>query len=398
MFGPVINASNIISAFCYSLVRVEPYTACSHKCIYCYVRWRIPNSQKVDPCPEAVKVFGIIARKLRLSGIRPIPARLSTLSDPFQPQEAKSKLSLKVLNVALREGYPIIVNTKGTLLSEEPWLTLLKDLASEKLVIIQASLSSMNDETARIIEPYAPPPSARLKTLGKLSAKDIPVVVRLSPYIPGLTLKPSPERVVEALAEAGVKHVTVESLRIEAAEAQGFFSLLGLNRPPMEAYSLRLEDDVPPLLKPDLKARLPEYLTLRALLEDHGISFATCKEGLFSLHTAEDCCGIYMLEGYAIRPTLYDLYLKARRQHLSVKQIMEVFSNLPQKYVFGERLKAYPRILRKPLKSHEKKLIKILASPEILQRLTPELSVEENGRLKAKPILQDKRFDAKDLT
>lgn len=388
MFGPVINVSNIISAFCYSLVRVEPYTACSHKCIYCYVRWRIPNSQKVDPCPEAIKVFSIIARKLRLSGVKPIPARLSTLSDPFQPHEAKFKLSLKVLNVALREGYPIIVNTKGTLISEEPWLRMLKDLASEKLVIVQASLSSMNDETARIIEPYAPRPNARLKTLEKLSAKDIPVAVRLSPYIPGLTLKPSPERVVEALSEARVRHVIVEPLRIEAAEAPGFFSLLGLKRPPMEAYSLRLEDGIPPLLKPHLKARLPEYLTLRDLLRDHGISFATCKEGLFSLHTAEDCCGIYMLKGCAMRPTLYELYLKAGRQHPSIRQIMEVFSSLPQRYVFGERLKAYPRILRKPLKSHEKKLIRILASPEILQRLTPELLVEGDGRLKAKPILQ----------
>jgi len=386
LIGLVINVSNIISPLCYSLIRVEPYTSCSYNCIYCYARWRRESILKVEADFEAVSTFKSMAEKVERLGVKPIPARLSTISDPFQPCEAKYKLSLKVLDLALRYKYPIIVNTKGLLLLRERWLKKLKMLADESLVVVQISLSTLDGEVAKIIEPNAPPPDLRLKAIEELSSKNIPTAIRISPYILGLSLKPNPKVIVKMLSRSGVRRLIVESLRVEASRVKDFYRLVGLRPPDMEAYSFRLDKGTPPIVKPKLEVKLGEYIKLRSLLKDYGITFASCKEGLFSLHTSDDCCGFYMLKEYAKRPTLYEFYLMALKQPLSLKEALEKLHCLPSNYIFNEKLKTYPRILRKPLKSREKRLIRALSNPQILQKLTPELVVEADEKLRAEPL------------
>ena len=109
-YTPFINVSSIISAYCYSLFRAEPYADCKHGCLYCYARWRRRGS---GPIYGAPRQFASIASRIREGGLKPIPVRLSTLTDPFQPYEHRYRLSLRILRWALRLRYPIIVNTKG---------------------------------------------------------------------------------------------------------------------------------------------------------------------------------------------------------------------------------------------------------------------------------------------
>ncbi|RLI01055.1 radical SAM protein [Candidatus Bathyarchaeota archaeon] len=378
MFNIVINVSNISSSYCYSLIRVEPYTSCSYGCVYCYARWYRENG-KPKPYFKVLNQFKSLAKKIKLAGLKPIPARLSTLSDPFQPDEARFKLSLKILLLALKYQYPVVVNSKSVILIQEPWIKVLKQLAIEGLTLFQVSISTLSREAALKLEPNAPPPEERLKVALKLSSLNIPVVVRISPYIPGLSLKPSPEELVSILAKAGVRHVIVESIRTEA----GMIEKLGLTNIPLESYSFRLEDYGYPVVKPALQAKLGEYLKLKSLLKDYGITFATCKEGLFSLHTAKDCCGFYLLNcDYAKRPTLYEYYLASLKTSIPVNSLPPLSEN----YIYGEKLNSYPRILRKPLKNHEKRLIKVASELNILSKLTPELTIK-NGEIRLKPIL-----------
>jgi len=82
----------------------------------------------------------------------------------------------------------------------------------------------------------------------------------------------------------------------------------------------------------------------------------------------------------------YEFYLMALKQPLSLKEALEKLHCLPSNYIFNEKLKTYPRILRKPLKSREKRLIRALSNPQILQKLTPELVVEADEKLRAEPL------------
>ena len=79
----VINVSNVISPLCYSVLKIEPYTACPHRCVYCYGRWYVRGSDVVAPRRVALAMFEGVARQVYRKGLRPIPFRLSTLVDPF---------------------------------------------------------------------------------------------------------------------------------------------------------------------------------------------------------------------------------------------------------------------------------------------------------------------------
>uniref|UniRef100_A0A7C4FF91 Uncharacterized protein n=1 Tax=Thermofilum pendens TaxID=2269 RepID=A0A7C4FF91_THEPE len=127
---------------------------------------------------------------------------------------------------------------------------------------------------------------------------------RLSP-----TAREEVEAFVSALKEAGVKHLILEFL---GGEPQ-FFTLLaeklGIEElREFEACSLRGTSGGPPLARVRLALRAAVALAYAETARKAGLTFATCMEGLLELHTASDCCGAYLLEGVALRPTLGDVY------------------------------------------------------------------------------------------
>ena len=80
----VINASNIVSPLCYTVLKLEPYTACSFNCVYCYSKWYSKNPSAVTaPRERVVKLFESTARYIHRRSLKPIPFRLSTLVDRF---------------------------------------------------------------------------------------------------------------------------------------------------------------------------------------------------------------------------------------------------------------------------------------------------------------------------
>ena len=81
----VINVSNHISSLCYSVLRFEPYGECEYKCLYCYARWY--RGGRVS----SFRAFLKLARRVNEMKLKPIPVRLSTLVEPFQPVEGEAK-------------------------------------------------------------------------------------------------------------------------------------------------------------------------------------------------------------------------------------------------------------------------------------------------------------------
>ncbi|MCX8205335.1 MAG: radical SAM protein [Candidatus Nezhaarchaeota archaeon] len=374
----VVNASSIVSPLCHSVLKLEPYGSCSFKCSYCYSRWYLGEegfSAEVQPRRRVVEGFESLAKQIYKRGLRPMPFRLSTLTDPLPPHELAYKLSLKLLKVAKRLAYPVVLNTKSSLVAEEPWIRLLASLAEEGLALVQISIATFSNEASRALEPSSPLPTARLSAAKKLAEAGVPVAVRLSPFIPYVS--PGPEEGVGVLLEQGVKHVIVEALRLESTRLPEFLrSLAGVSLD-LEAYSVKEAEGLGPISRVSRAFLKPIYKAYAEALRKRGVGFATCKEGMFDLHTAKDCCGFYLLENYARRLTLWDVYRHvASRGPVRVEEVPSGVS-IGEEVLCGEGLKEYPRRLSKPLRHHEKRLLKVLSSEEVLRRVSPALVVRD---------------------
>lgn len=378
----VINISNIISPLCYSVLRLEPYTVCPFRCIYCYSRWYIKNpTQYPYPRFKVLGMFKEVARKIHRKGLKPIPFRLSTLVDPFPPVEQLYKISSKILSIAIDYEYPLIINTKSTyLLYRDLWDKLTK-LLDNMLAVLQISISTLNQVKADVLEPRAPPPSDRLRILRDVGSTGVPLILRLSPFIPFVS--PTTAEEIEGFSamcrELGVKHVIVESIRVEQEVFKTFIASLGVQDSgvEVEGYSLREVKGLKPLVRVSHKIRESIYKVYHEKLSRKGIAFTTCKEGLFDLHTAPDCCGLYLLKNSVARYTLYDLYRFAKE--FSSKIVLpvnyEFIKNLCTKFsrLSMEDLPSYPRVISKGLKYHEKKLLKVLHNVGLLKHVAPSM-------------------------
>jgi len=350
-------------------------------CIYCYSRWYSSRGGRIQ-----VWDFERAVSEVQGAGLIPVPFRLSTLTEPFQDAEEKEKLSLRVLRAALRARYPIIVNTRSTLISKDPWRATLQEMGEEGLVVLQVSVSTLS-EKHKVLEPRAPSPEELLGAAAKLAERGVPLVVRYEPLIPGLSdLEDEAEKAFERFAEAGARHVIVEYLRIEREMLGLLREKVALDPSPYflewEEYSIEKRGGP---VKPPLAYRLEKLRTLRDLATRKGLTFATCKEGTFDLRTSPECCGAYLLGvRHLLRPTLAEAYkLLRERGAMSPLKLVSELRRLPG-WAAGSRVDAYPRPLRKGLRWHENVLASMLVTGQA-SKVTPQIVVEGDS-IRAQPL------------
>ena len=153
------------------------------------------------------------AREQELSkpGYRCAPINLGANTDPYQPLERERRLTRQVLEVLLRFRHPLTIVTKGSLILRD--LDLLRELAEQNLVAVMISLTTLDDELKRILEPRAAAPSARLRAIRTLSGNGIPVGVLCSPMIP-MVNDMELERLLQAARDAGARSAAYMLLRL----------------------------------------------------------------------------------------------------------------------------------------------------------------------------------------
>ncbi|MBS7640682.1 MAG: radical SAM protein [Candidatus Bathyarchaeia archaeon] len=375
----VVNPSINVSPYCYSIFRIEPYTTCEYRCVYCFGRWYRQEDLKEGGKGVILSLKRIL--KFLRKGLRSIPFRLSTLVDPFQPREEAMQVSRRVMALCLKHEVPIIVNTKSTLLLKRDVMNILRELCGKGLVLVQISLSTINPDISSVLEPNAPPPESRLNAAEKLSDEGIPAVIRLQPFIPGVT-ECEAEEIVEQAHYAGVRQIIVEVLRDEKTNWHLYQKVAyneSIYRDQNIWTSYSPSTKVPSqILRPNVEWRRKVYLGIRDLCIKYGVEFSTCKEGFYNYHTAENCCGMHFLERgrYILRPTLSEAWEFYKRRG-RVPGFSELIDNLSEGYLFGEAVKCYPRPLRKKIMSHEKILREVLDERRNeLISLLPALSIQ----------------------
>ncbi|MFN4046354.1 MAG: radical SAM protein [Acidilobaceae archaeon] len=163
---------------------LNPYAGCSFGCIYCYARLYTSDRRASRRWGEAVVVKSNIVKVLEREARR-IPkgvVGLGTITDGYQTVESVFKLTRKSLEILFGRGFHVSIQTKSPMVLRD-----LDMLSAERgKVDVGFTITTLKAEIAGLIEPYAPPPLARLRALEKLSKTGIKTWVFYGPIIPGL--------------------------------------------------------------------------------------------------------------------------------------------------------------------------------------------------------------------
>jgi DNA repair photolyase len=217
--------------FRYSL---NPYRGCEHGCAYCYAR---PTHEYLGlnagldfeskifvkhRAPELFREF--LARDRWQSEL----IAMSGVTDCYQPAERQFRLTRACLEVALEARQPIGIITKNALVLRD--LNLLSEMARLNLVHVHLSVTSLDEELARTMEPRTSRPTARLRAIESLTAAGVPASAMLAPVVPGLNDNELPA-LLAAVAKAGAIKAGFTLVRLPLAVAPIFTDWLERTQP-----------------------------------------------------------------------------------------------------------------------------------------------------------------------
>ena len=169
---------------------INPYRGCEHGCTYCFAR---PTHAHVGLSPGLdfeSRLFvkqgaaALLERELAAVGYQPKTLAIGTNTDPYQPIERQHRVMRSLLEVLARTNHPVGIVTKSALVMRD--IDLLAPMAAKGLVKVALSVTTLDRELARSMEPRAASPERRLEAIGALAAAGIPVTVMVAPIIPAV--------------------------------------------------------------------------------------------------------------------------------------------------------------------------------------------------------------------
>src|SRR6185436_14481547 len=213
---------------------INPYRGCEHGCIYCFAR---PNHEYLgfsagldfetkilvkEDAPE------LLRRELAAGRWEPQVIAISGVTDAYQPIERRLQLTRRCLEVLAEFQNPVVIITKNELVTRD--IDLLSRLARIDGVLVFVSVTSLDPELARELEPRASQPARRLAAIESLARAGVPVGSLVAPVIPGLTDHEIPS-ILSAVAKAGAIAASYVPLRLPYGVAPLFEEWLTLHRP-----------------------------------------------------------------------------------------------------------------------------------------------------------------------
>ena len=198
-------------------VSLNPYRGCEHGCIYCFAR---PTHSYLGLSPgldfesriyAKINAPELLEREMSKKSYVPEPIALGVNTDAWQPVERDLRLTRRIIQVLHDRGQPFAAITKSSLIERD--LDLLAPMAERGQVMAAITITTLDADIARTLEPRAATPARRLRTIRTLSEAGVPVGVSIAPIIPFVT-EPDMERVLEACAEAGATNASYIVLRL----------------------------------------------------------------------------------------------------------------------------------------------------------------------------------------
>jgi DNA repair photolyase len=196
---------------------INPYRGCEHGCVYCFARPThaylglspgLDFESKLFMKPNAAE---LLERELSAPGYSPKTIAIGTNTDPYQPIERRYQIMRRILEVLDRAGHPVGIVTKSALVLRD--LDILTRMAKRDLVKVAISVTTLDPKLARLMEPRASTPPRRLGALRELVKAGVPASALVAPVIPAIN-DAEIERILEAIAETGVRHAGYVLLRL----------------------------------------------------------------------------------------------------------------------------------------------------------------------------------------
>jgi DNA repair photolyase len=222
---------------------INPYQGCEHGCIYCYAR---PTHAYLDLSPGVefeTKLFAkpdaaaLLRAEIAKPGYRCDPIALGTNTDPYQPIEREWKITRSVLEVLAEHEHPFSIVTKSALVERD--VDLIAPMAAKNMARVYFSVTTLDRDLARVLEPRAAAPERRLAAMRTLREAGIPVGVLVAPVIPQVNDKDM-EAILEAAAANGATSAGWILLRLPLEVAPLFRAWLDEHFPLRAAHVMSL--------------------------------------------------------------------------------------------------------------------------------------------------------------
>jgi DNA repair photolyase len=244
---------------------INPYRGCEFACKYCYARYTHEFMEMRDGLEFERKIYvkqhaaELLRRELKRVKVDESIA-LGTATDPYQPAERRYEVTRGILEeFARHRGFELGIVTKSNLVVRD--VELLKNISGANKLSVHVTVTTLDTELARILEPRAPRPDLRMDAVRELAQAGIRVGISCSPVIPGITDSPRDlEALVRAAAEAGADYVFANPLFLKPCSAAVFLPFLEQNFPHLaESYRERYQDRA--FLPPAYGKRLSQLIS-----------------------------------------------------------------------------------------------------------------------------------------
>jgi len=201
---------------------VNPYRGCEHGCVYCYARpfheylgfsAGLDFESKILVKEDAP---ALLRKELSSPKWKPQTLAMSGVTDCYQPAERRLEVTRRCLEVLAEFRNPVGVITKNELVTRD--IDILQELAAHDAAVVMLSITTLDPEVARRMEPRASHPRDRLKAIERLAAAGIPVGVMVAPVVPAITDHEMP-KILEAAAAAGARTAGYVVMRLPGAVA-----------------------------------------------------------------------------------------------------------------------------------------------------------------------------------
>ena len=222
---------------------INPYRGCSNGCCYCYARPSHAYLGLSAGLDFETRLFykkdagRLLEEELARPGYVCKPITLGANTDPYQPIERQMRVTREILEVLLRCRHPVTVITKSALVLRD--LDVLAALAREGLAGVGVSVTTLDADLKRIMEPQAASPVARLQAVRRLSEAGVPTGVMVAPVIPALT-DHEMEAILVASAGVGARWAGYVLLRLPHEVKDLFREWLGAHHPDRAGHVMSL--------------------------------------------------------------------------------------------------------------------------------------------------------------
>ena len=266
---------------CATKLTFNPYTGCDHQCLYCYATSYIQNFKVCHPKKDLLTILKREAAKLNGETIS-----LANSSDPYPRAEASEGITRRCLEILADSNCRIQIITKSNLVVRDD------DLLCKVPSTVAITITTDDDKLAKVIEPFAPPPTQRIRATQDLVKAGIPVSVRIDPIIPNIN--DQPQKLIKILANVGVKHITASTYKAKPDSWQRLNTVLPQAMGKLQPLYFRQGERIGGNVMLPKEFRFKLLKEIRDFAVASGLQFGVCREGLAELNTAP-CDGSWLM-------------------------------------------------------------------------------------------------------